>query len=67
MEYEEPTYGLSGGEIRFDANYGRCGTIRRATAKCCGCGEEKLCIVVDQSEGEYNPGAVCSKCADALC
>lgn len=52
--------------IIFDANYGRTGTISVEREKCLGCGEEKLCLVVDQSEREYRPAKICEACASAL-
>jgi hypothetical protein len=63
-EYEEPQYGFTedGERIRFDADYGRVGVIQVTYTACGGCGKAAPCLHVDQSEGEYRPGAVCRGC-----
>lgn len=66
MEKWERPLGLNDGVILFDANYGRMGRIALEDAKCSGCGFQGVCIVVDQSEGEYHAGAICRECATKL-
>ena len=53
-------------KITFDANYGRHGSIDISKTKCDGCGNEKICLKVDQSEGEYTPGNICKECIDRM-
>ena len=52
--------------LSFDANYGRDGVFGVVHGKCMGCGEEKKCLHVDQSEGEYNAGLICLDCIGRL-
>jgi hypothetical protein len=47
----------------FDANYGRTGKIQVADATCDVCQQAAPCIVIDQSEGEYEAGHICAECA----
>ena len=46
----------------FDANYGRVGEICVIKGVCDLCGEEKLCVYIDGSEGEYGGAFVCKDC-----
>lgn len=52
--------------LSFDANYGRDGVFSTTRAKCMGCGEERKCLHVDQSDGEYNAGVICLDCIERL-
>ena len=52
--------------ISFDGGYGRTGRIYAEEAKCSICLEQQTCIVIDQSEGEYNAGCVCERCTSML-
>lgn len=47
----------------FDGNYGRKGTIIVGEAECDVCKQDRACIIIDQSEGEYNAGHICGECA----
>ena len=55
-----------GAFLSFDGKYGRDGVMRATRAACAGCGEEKKCLRVDQSEGEYDPGLICLDCIERL-
>lgn len=61
-------WGVEDGEpfISFDADFGRDGMFRTANGKCAGCGEQRKCLHVDQSEGEYKPGVICLDCIERL-
>jgi len=52
--------------IEFDGGYGRTGTVEVEVAICCACKKSKLCLVIDQSEKEYEPGSICNDCAAAM-
>lgn len=48
----------------FDGCYGRHGIIQIMEAQCNVCLKDKICIVIDGSEEEYNAGAICQDCAN---
>ena len=43
---------------RFELAYSRCAEAELMVTKCDVTGEEKLCVVVDTSEGEYGSIAI---------
>lgn len=47
---------------RFDARYGREGTIRCSNEVCDKCHKEKFVIEIDPSEDEYCSGKICQDC-----
>lgn len=47
---------------RFDAYYGRRGQIVVADGKCDACRKKARVIIIDSSQNEYNPGAICKSC-----
>lgn len=49
----------------FDGNYGRKGIIQVGEAICAVCKRERVCVIVDQSEGEYHSGNICGECASS--
>jgi len=51
------------GIVTFDAAYDRTGTISAELDTCHRCKQEKLCISIDSSDGEYGPGNICLECA----
>jgi len=52
--------------IEFDGGYGRTGTVEVKAAICCSCKTVKSCLVVDQSQDEYESGNICQDCIAAL-
>lgn len=46
----------------FEGGYGRTGVISLGDGVCALCGKSALCLIVDQSEGEYEPGMACQDC-----
>ena len=50
----------------FDGGYGRVGHIWVEDMDCDLCGKNRRCINIDGSEGEYECGSVCEKCARML-
>ena len=46
----------------WDASYSRKGTIEIGDATCNVCGRDKVCLMIDSSEEEYGPGAICADC-----
>jgi|JI9StandDraft_1071089.scaffolds.fasta_scaffold662841_1 hypothetical protein len=53
-------------KITFDGNYGRDGVIRIEQAECHACKTTRLCLYIDNSEGEYTAGVICKDCIDKL-
>jgi hypothetical protein len=55
-----------GGKLiaEWDSAYGRKGTIRLALHECHVCRQAKICLLIDSSEKEYGPGAICADCAN---
>ena len=43
--------------------YSRTGTIEVGDAQCNVCLQDKTCLLIDSSEEEYGPGAICEICA----
>lgn len=52
--------------LAFEGGYGRIGIIWIDRQMCVCCKNRKECLVVDQSEGEYNQASVCFDCIDLL-
>ena len=52
--------------VTYDGGYNRTGEIGVMTWRCAACEEERLCLVMDSSEGEYQWGAICQPCANAM-
>jgi len=52
--------------VLFDASYSRTGTITVERETCHGCHQVKICISIDNSEGEYSQGNICLDCASDL-
>lgn len=62
---EPPQYGKKM-PVTYDGGYGRQGTVKLMQDECAACRQERRCLVLDSSEGEYNPGAICQTCANTL-
>jgi len=51
----------------FFGGYGRIGRIWVEEEECEICGEERICIASDGSEGEYGHAYICSECVEEEC
>lgn len=49
----------------FDARHGREGNIAVIEGQCDKCHTTTRVLIIDSSEGEYAPGAVCMRCIKA--
>ena len=52
---------------KFDAAFCREGVVSLVVDNCVLCGEEKRCVYIDGSEGEYGGASVCGDCAKSAC
>lgn len=52
---------------KFEAGYSREGYVSLVVDKCFLCGEEKVCLYSDGSEGEYGGVSICGDCAKKQC
>lgn len=65
-ELSKPEKYIADQVISFEACYGRIGIIWIGKDECLSCKTVKQCLIVDQSEGEYNQGVICFDCINIL-
>ncbi|MGZ4968063.1 MAG: hypothetical protein ACXV8O_01490 [Methylobacter sp.] len=51
----------------FEAGFDRTGVIELVIDTCCICEQEKVCVYIDGSEGEYGGASVCAECVKREC
>jgi len=49
---------------QFEAGWDYIGQIWIAKEICNACNQEKACVCIDSSEGEYGEGTICFECID---
>lgn len=53
-------------EIKFDGGHDRGGKITAEVTSCDGCKQNRPCIVMDASQGEYKSGKICEECIEEM-